>query len=273
MDIRLLVLDIDGTIAGLSNQVSKTVKRTVQAAKAQGIQVAIATGRMYHSALRFHAAVGSDLPLIAYNGAWIQDPKTERIHRHLPVSQPVALTLLNYFEQPEWRSSLDTFCYINDQLYVRSMNSYTEQYAQRSGVEPFAVGDLRDIISQTPTTKILALCQDPDIAQQLLTSVQVLYKPDELYLTQSSATHFEATNPEATKGTAIRYLAEEVLGLTAAQVMAIGDNHNDIEMLKYVGVSVAMGNAPPAVQEFANWVAPDVEENGVAVAIEKFLLS
>ncbi|ACK71623.1 Cof-like hydrolase [Gloeothece citriformis PCC 7424] len=273
MDIRLLVLDIDGTIAGYSNQVSQTVKQAVQTAKAEGIQVAIATGRMYHSALRFHATVGSELPLIAYNGAWIQDPKTQTIHRHIPVSQPVALTLLNYFEQPEWRSSLDAFCYINDQLYVRKLNDYTQNYALRSGVEAVEVGDLREVITETPTTKVLALCQDADTAQKLLTSVQVLYKADELYLTQSSATHFEATNPEATKGTAVRYLAEELLGLSADQVMAIGDNHNDIEMLKYVGVSVVMGNAPTAVQEFADWVAPDVEEDGVAAAIEKFLLN
>ncbi|WP_013320914.1 Cof-type HAD-IIB family hydrolase [Gloeothece verrucosa] len=273
MDIRLLVLDIDGTIAGVSNQVSETVKQAVQAAKSQGIQVAIATGRMYHSALRFHAAIGSDLPLIAYNGAWIQDPKTGTRHRHIPVSPPVALTLLNYFEQPEWRTSLDAFCYINDQLYVRQFNDYTDRYAQRSGVEAIAVGDLRNVIAETPTTKVLALCQDGDIAQQLLTSVQVLYKSDELYITQSSPTHFEATNPEATKGTAVRYLAEEILGLSAAQVMAIGDNHNDLEMLKYVGVSVAMGNAPTAVQQIAHWVAPDIENHGVAAAIEKFLLS
>ncbi|MFM7372484.1 MAG: HAD family hydrolase, partial [Sphaerospermopsis kisseleviana] len=73
-DIKLLVLDIDGTIAGHDNQVSDTVQQAIKAVQAKGIQVAIATGRMYCSALRFHQDIQSNLPLVAYQGAWIQDP-------------------------------------------------------------------------------------------------------------------------------------------------------------------------------------------------------
>ncbi|MEL7475594.1 MAG: HAD family hydrolase, partial [Cyanobacteria bacterium J06555_12] len=68
-DIRLLVLDIDGTIAGDSNEVSPTVIDAITTAKAKGVKVAIATGRMYQSALRFHQVLGSDMPLAAYQGA------------------------------------------------------------------------------------------------------------------------------------------------------------------------------------------------------------
>lgn len=67
-DIRLLVLDIDGTIAGRANEVTTAVKEAVAAVQAQGIQVAIATGRMYRAAVRFHTAVGSTLPLLSYQG-------------------------------------------------------------------------------------------------------------------------------------------------------------------------------------------------------------
>jgi hypothetical protein len=98
------------------------------------------------------------------------------------------------------------------------------------------------------------------------------YTPAELYLTRSVATFFEATHPLANKGDAVQYLAEELLGLQAANVMAIGDNFNDVEMITYAGVGVAMGNAPDGVKATANWVAPDVEEDGVAAAIEQFVL-
>jgi hydroxymethylpyrimidine pyrophosphatase-like HAD family hydrolase len=64
-----------------------------------------------------------------------------------------------------------------------------------------------------------------------------------------------------------------MLGLESHHVMTIGDNFNDVEMLSYAGISVAMGNAPPEVQAIANWVAPSIELDGAAVAIEKFLLS
>ncbi|MEH2114961.1 Cof-type HAD-IIB family hydrolase [Nostoc sp.] len=270
-EIKLLVLDIDGTIAGHSNIISEPVKQAIFAAQARGIQVAIATGRMYRSALRFHQDIGSTLPLMAYQGAWIQDPITQKIHRHWVVSREIAHQLIDYFEQPELRSLLSVHFYINDQLYVRELTKETKIYAERSGVIAIPVGDLRQALANEPT-KILALSDDTDVIDKLLGNLRRQYTPAELYLTTSVATFFEATNASVNKGTAVRYLAEELLGLELANVMAIGDNFNDVEMLEYVGLGVAMGNAPVGVQAIAQWVAPSVEEDGAAVAIEKFLL-
>lgn len=108
---------------------------------------------------------------------------------------------------------------------------------------------------------------------QLLSELQQQYRRDQLHLTQSTPSYFEVTHPQASKGYATRFLAEELLGFEASQVMAIGDNFNDAEMLEYVGLSVAMGNAPKPIQQMAQWVAPSVEEDGVATAIKKFLLN
>ncbi len=271
-DIKLLVLDIDGTISGESNTLSKPVKQAIKDVQAQGIQVAIATGRMYRSALRFHQEISSVLPLMAYQGAWIQDPSNQKIHRHLAVSRELAHQLLDYFEQPQMRSLLSVHFYINDQLYVRELTRETQIYAQRSGITPIPVGDLRQVLNNEPT-KILALCDDTDVINDLLGNLRRQYTPAELYLTTSVATFFEATNASVNKGTAVRYLAEELLGLQSTNVMTIGDNFNDLEMLEYAGIGVAMGNAPTAVQAIAQWVAPNVEEDGAAIAIKKFLLS
>jgi len=270
LDIQLLVLDIDGTIAGKSNEIREPVKQAIRRAMAKGIQVAIATGRMYCSALRFHQEIGSNLPMLAYQGAWIQDPATEKIYQHLALSGAMAEQLLDYFETEPMRSLLSVHFYINDQLYVRSITPETKLYAQRAGILPIAVGDLRQVLTDQPT-KVLALCEDTTIIDQLLGSLRQQYTPAELYLTKSVATFFEATHPGANKGTGVRYLAESILGLAAHNVMAIGDNFNDLEMLEYAGLGVAMGNAPTDVQAIANWVAPGVEEDGAAAAIEAFI--
>lgn len=270
-DIQLLVLDIDGTIAGESNQIREPVKQAIQAAQARGIQVAIATGRMYCSALRFHQEVGSKLPLMVYQGALIKDPATEQIHRHLPLTKQSALQLLEYFEQAELELPLSVHFYINDQLYVREITSETRAYAERSGIEPIAVGDLRRTLANEPT-KILALSDDVLLIDKLLTSLRQRYTPAELYFTKSVATFFEATHPLVNKGSAVKYIAEDMLGLKAANVMTVGDNFNDVEMLEYAGVGIAMGNAPAEVKALAHWVAPNVESDGVAAAIEEFLL-
>ncbi|WNN91990.1 Cof-type HAD-IIB family hydrolase [Gloeocapsopsis dulcis] len=270
-EIKLLVLDIDGTIAGESNTIRPVVCHAIQAAKAKGVEVALATGRMYCSALRFHQDIGSTMPLLAYQGAWIQDPHTQKIHRHLPVAKETAAQLLDYFEQPQLRSLLSVHFYINDRLYVRELTSETLLYSERSGIEAIAVGDLRKVLADEPT-KVLALSDDVALIDRLLGSLRRRYTPAELYMTKSVATFFEATNPLVNKAAAVRYLAEECLGIQAANVMTIGDNFNDVEMLEYAGIGVAMGNAPTAVKNIAHWVAPSVEEDGAAAAIKEFIL-
>lgn len=271
--IRLLVLDLDGTTVGASNQIRSEVKQAIQSVQARGVQVAIATGRMYRSALRFHQDLKSQLPLLSYQGALIQDPATGEISRHLTVPQNFVLQLLDYFEQPDLRHQLSVHAYIGDRLYVRELTPDSVEYAERSNIEPIAVGDLRQaMLSHGEPTKLLAMSQKTEMIDQLLVSLSQQYTVEQLYFTKSVATFFEATNPRANKGNAVKYLAEEVLGLQAENVMAIGDNFNDLEMIQYAGIGVAMGSAPDGVKAAANWVAPDVESDGVAIAIEQFVL-
>ena len=179
--------------------------------------------------------------------------------------------LLDYFQQPDWLNKLEIHCYIDDRLYVQEITKKTEIYRKRSGTEPVLVKDLRSILEQE-TTKILAIGEPKSIGN-LLANLQQVYPREQLYLTQSTPIYFEATHPQASKGFGVRFLAEELLGIDADQVMAIGDNFNDLEMLEYAGLGVAMGSAPEAVKEVSQWVAPHVEKDGVATAINKFLLN
>ncbi len=271
-DIRLLVVDLDGTVVGASNQIEPPVIEAIRAVQARGIDVAIATGRMFHSALRFHHDLQSTLPLMAYQGAIIQDPHTNHLHRHWAVSKEQVLQLLDFFEQPDHASQLSIHLYIDDLLYVREITDETLRYAERSHAEPIAVGDLRMILTTDPT-KLLVQSPNTELLDQLLLKLRQRYTADELYLTKSTDIFLEAANPQVNKGGAVQYVAEELLGLRADQVMAIGDNFNDLEMLIYAGIGIAMGGAPAGVQQVADWVAPDVEMHGAAIAIHKFLLS
>lgn len=274
-DIRLLVLDIDGTLAGDSNQIKPRVLERIQAVQARGIPVAIATGRMYQAALRFHQTVASTLPLLAYQGALIKDPRTQKLLRHSPLPRQLALEILTYLAPLEAQAALSIHLYINDELHVRAIIDDTELYAARSGVTPIAAGDLHQLLLQSPaleTTKLLALSAQTDIIADLIAKLGQRYSPEEVYLTRSVSSFFEATHPHGNKGAAVQYLAEELLDLKPSQVMTIGDNFNDLEMIQYAGIGVAMGDAPKPVQAIADWVAPGVEADGVAAAIERFLL-
>jgi Cof subfamily protein (haloacid dehalogenase superfamily) len=271
-EIKLLIVDIDGTIAGPSNQVSNRVKEAIRAVQAQGVRVGIATGRMYKSALRFHHEIGADFPVIAYQGAWIQDPVTDTTHRHLPVPVEIARELIDYFEQDDLFDRLSLHVYLEDRLYVRDINPDTELYVERSGTTAHPVGDLRQVLTANPT-KILAMSEDIRLIDRLLIDLRQRYPQELLHITTSVPIFLEATQAGVTKGSAIDYIATKLLGITAANVLAIGDNYNDVEMLQYAGIGVAMGNAPSDVQSIADWVAPNVEADGVAVAVEKFILN
>nr|WP_232315078.1 Cof-type HAD-IIB family hydrolase [Picosynechococcus sp. PCC 7003] len=270
-DIRLLVLDIDGTISGKINQVSPQVLGAIQAAQRKGIKVAIATGRMFCSAKRFYEAIASDVPLIAYNGAWIQDPLQTLPHQQLSVPADIALDILDFLSTQAWRSQLHLHVYHNDELYVDEFNERTAAYQERTGCKANLLTDLRDIVAQAPT-KILAVCHTETVPKTLLPLVQKRYTQQQIYCTQSTAVYVEFTSPTATKGQAVKFLTEQILELQAANVMAIGDNFNDREMLEYAGLGVAMGDAPAALKAVADAVTTSVEEDGVAEAIAKFLL-
>jgi Cof subfamily protein (haloacid dehalogenase superfamily) len=274
--VKLLVLDIDGTISGIANYVKEPVKQAVKAAQSQGVKVAIATGRMYKSALRFHQEIGADCPLISYQGAFIKDPQTETLVGHWPVEVPLALSLIANFTKFDFSDRLSVHLYMDDCLYMKEVTKESAIYAERSGVEAIPVGDLSEFLRanvNNPPTKILALTDNPAQVNQMFEVLTKIYAPQELYLTKSQATFFEATNPVANKGTAVKYLAEYILGFDHTEVMTIGDNFNDVEMIQYAGIGVAMGNAPLGLQELADWVAPDVEQDGVVAAIEQFILN
>ena len=240
-EIKLLIVDIDGTIAGQSNQVSPRVKTAIRAAQAQGVRVGIATGRMYKSALRFHHEIGADFPLIAYQGAWIQDPATDELHQHLPLPVEIARELIDYFEQSPLAAKLSLHVYLDDKLYVRDINPDTELYVGRSGIQANPVGDLRKILTDRPT-KILAMSEDVQLIDSLLVDLRQRYPQEAVHITTSVPIFLEATQSGVNKGSAIDSIATKLLGITAENVLAIGDNFNDVEMLAYAGIGVAMGN-------------------------------
>ena len=274
-DIRLLVLDIDGTLAGQSNQISPRVLATIRQVQQRGIEVAIATGRMYQSALRFHRTVASTLPLMAYQGAYIKHPQTQRLHRHTPLPRHLALEILDFLAPMETQADLSIHLYIDDELHVRTIIDDTQAYAARSGVRPVAAGDLAQFLAGNATletTKLLTLSNNVALLSDILDKLSQRYPDTDLYLTRSVEYFVEATHPQANKGEAVRFLAEDLLDLKPDQVMTVGDNFNDLEMLRYAGIGVAMADAPAPVRQAADWVAPGVEDDGVAMALEHFLL-
>ena len=269
-EIRLLVLDIDGTIVDESNRVRDSVARAIDSAQRLGVAVAIATGRRFQSSLHIFESIGSKLPLICYEGALIREPETGLVRRHWPLEPRVAAQMLDHTERLDLGDRVSVHFYTQDDVYVSNLNDAALKYFEGSNVEPIVVSDLRQVLDREPT-KVIMLSDDEQVIAGLSSGLKDSHSRTQMKQYRS-ITFLEAFHPEVNKRLAVRYLAEEIMGLRPANVMAVGDDFTDIEMLQYAGIGVAMGNAPVKVQASADWVTTTIEKDGVARAVERWVL-
>ena len=269
-DIRLLVLDIDGTISDESNSLRHSVTQAIHSAQRRGVAVAIATGRLYLSSLPAYDSIGSTLPLICYEGALIREPNTEFVHRHWPLEPRVAAQILDHAEQLNLGGCLSVHFCVQDNLYISNLNGASIKYFQGSKIEPIVVSDLRPLLNRA-ITKVMVLSDDVQVIARLSSQLKNSHSRTQVKQ-DKSMTVLEAFHPAVNKRLAVSYLAEEIMGLRPENVMAVGDDFTDIEMLQYAGLGVAMGNAPVEVKAFADCVTTTIEEDGVARAVERWIL-
>ncbi len=270
-DVRLLVLDIDGTIVDEANRTRDSVARAVRSARRRGVGVAIATGRRYQSSLGVYESTGSTLPLICYEGALIRQPRTGFVHRHRPLEPGDVALVLEHAGPLSRGGRLSVHLHTQDRLYVSNLNDASVRYFGKSKAEPVVVSDLRRL-PNLAATKVTVLSDDPRPVARL--SGRLKNSSSRTQVRQyKSLTLLEAFHPTVNKRAAVSYLAEDVLGLRPENVMAVGDDYTDIEMLRYAGIGVAMGNAPAEVKASADWVTASVDNDGVAEAVERWILN
>jgi len=226
--------------------------------------VTVSTGRMYHSALPFAKQLKLDVPLIVYNGAMIKTSLSEELIYHQPVDPAVAKEVFYLAKKNNWYVQ----SYINDSLYVSKLNDLAKNYATLAKVEiAFAGEGFYDI----PEVSTKLMIQDevekiPAIRTELKSTLD-----GKLSITTSKPTFLEITNYGVNKGSALTILASR-LGIDRENIMAIGDSGNDIEMLQFAKWSVAMENATVEAKAAACFKTGTNNANGVAEAIEKFVL-
>lgn len=263
--IKLFVTDIDGTLMPAGGRVSTKNIEAVQAMTRAGIAVAIATGRMYKAALPVAAQLGVPVPIIAYNGALIKSSSGEVLHTHY-MDETNVLKLIDFFEERGWY--LQT--YSDDVLYVPEHNRYSKFYEDAQKVEAVAVGwkGLRGFAKTAP--KLLSITDTPEETTARLHELERLFG-GQVEVTRSAPHFVEFMAKGVSKASAIKILADK-FNVDSAQIMAIGDSDNDLQMLTSVGVGVAMGNAVPAVKAACKFTTDACNDDGFAKAVYDYAL-
>jgi Cof subfamily protein (haloacid dehalogenase superfamily) len=269
MTIKLLALDLDGTIFGDDLIISDRVRSAIRKAQEQGVIVTIATGRMFHSARTVAAELSLHEPLICYQGALVQDSVSGEILYH----KTIPLHLAHEIISETSRRSLHLNLYMNDRFFVEHNSPEARFYARiNAGLEVNVVGDLHRWLDEqggAEPTK-LVIVTEPSKTDEMLDTFTELYG-SRLQVTKSHPRFTEFTNIECSKGRALAFLAEHC-GIARDEVMAIGDGHNDLDMIRWAGFGVAMSTAPQAVLDAARLVCPPISEDGAALAIEVHVL-
>lgn len=270
MRYRLIAADVDGTLVDDRRQIPPAVREALADALAAGCRLTLATGRMYPSVLPFAEAVATNAPLILYNGAALVERGTRRVtfRRCLPVADArLALSLLTRFP-------LHVNLYAGDGLYIERVTPVAAESMAKDGVQAEAVGDLVAFLKEDP---VKVLCIGEAV---VLEAFRVAFLAERArrgfpgpppHLVRSEPTYLEVLPPGVNKGAALAELARQ-LGIPLEQVVAFGDNLNDLEMVEAAGLGVAVGNAHPDVKARADLVAGTNNEGGMAAVIREVIL-
>ena len=269
-DIRIIALDLDGTLLDSDKNLSEANRAALAAAAARGILVVPTTGRffgMMPPAVR-------DLPFVRYaitvNGAQVYDRETDTaiVREELPLAQ--ALEIMRF---------LDGFDVIYDCYQenwgrmTRAMQEKAEEYAQcphyvkmiREFRKPYP--DLKGYLAEhgRDVQKIMLFARDPAVRDRI--AIELPARFDNLAISTSTFNNLEINAASAHKGRALERFAEH-FGWTLANCMAFGDGLNDLTMVRMAGVGVAMANAAPEVLAAADYVTLSNDADGVAAALK-----
>ncbi len=285
--IKLLALDLDGTLLDSSGQIPDANREAIRAAEEAGVLVTIATGRRFRDALALGIELGLNAPLITHNGALL---------KYADSLETVAASLLDLdttreivrvgrsfggnalvSADPHGKGTMLYDRIHSDNIPLQRYLAWSQrQHGGDANEAVMHVADLHDALPDhevihisfsgqcEPMNRMLAFLED-ELADSV-TILPTIYQNRDFTL-------IDILPPGATKGTGVEKLAE-LNALTAENVMVIGDNFNDLEMLEYADTPIVMGNADPALlerQDFFETVSND--ESGVAIAIKRFILN
>jgi len=262
---RLLACDLDGTLIDETFVITPRVKAAVALAMARGVAVTIATGRAYPSTLPYARELGITLPLICTQGGLVQNPISGLVLHHSTMPLELAHEIVALSQQRGWHLTL----YLDDQVYLTGLQHHRSLYDKMFSLPLRIVSDLTAAIDHPPSKFIIIA--EPAQADAILPELRAHFD-GRLRIVRSHRNFVEGNPLDASKGQALAQLAER-LGIAQSETAAIGDNDNDADMIAWAGLGMAMGNAPPELQAIADVILPPVEQDGVAVAIERYILA
>lgn len=276
MDIKIIVLDLDGTLLNSQSKISDKTKETLINLQENGYHLVLASGRPTPSVVGVAKELRMDefdSYILTFNGAHVMNYKTKEVIYEQPLSVDSAKAVLGHLEQFE---VVPMIC-IEDTMYVKDVYSgFVEHEGQIKNILEFEarignyklaeVDNLKDFVS-VPLSKIL-ITGNVDYLSEKLEAFREPFKGLNT-ITKSADFFVEFTDYGVDKAKSLNQILER-LGMTRENVIAFGDGMNDYTLLEAAKIGVAMGNATPSLKEIADYITETNDNDGVVKGLEKF---
>ena len=273
--IKLIALDIDGTLLTPQGELTERNRAAIVRARAAGVMVVLVTGRRFGSARALLLEKELDLPLVSHNGALTKDIETLETLDYHPLDADIAREIIRLGRE----DGADILCCDDPhglgKLVIEGVspaNLALRRYLDRYRDAVVEVTDLFDYVDHAPIQLMFSgACAPMDaLAERLTTLIGDRIQLFKTRYRTADLTILDALSPTASKGGSLAAIATQH-AIDPAEIMAIGDNHNDLTMLRYAGLGVVMANAEEELRRLDFVVTASNEENGVALAIERFI--
>ncbi len=262
---KLLISDVDGTLVDGKQKIPLVNKEAIKRLKEKGFYFSLATGRMFSSAHSFIKELEIDFPVILYNGAQIVESRTGKVIYEKKVDMDTVQKALSLYRE----FSLEALVYDKGDIYVEEINETIEEYMKKDQVQVHPVGDLSRFIDGE-VTKLLLIGSEKKFRAFRARLEKILGR--KVNLVQSEETYLEILPVGVSKGEALEVLATEY-GLKLEEIVAIGDNPNDLEMVKRAGLGAVPCNAHPQLISAADYITRKSNSEGaVAELIYEFFI-
>jgi Cof subfamily protein (haloacid dehalogenase superfamily) len=273
MNYKLICIDMDGTLLNDQKTISEGNIKAIRLANEKGVRIAVCTGRIFTSADFFSELLGVKSPVIASNGAYIMEKHKDEVVYKATLGVERCKKLLSVFRQHDIYPHYYTSDTVFTEKLIYSSSFYTEvnkTLPKHKQVKIVVVKDWDEVFHKYEKEIFKGIGVDEDIEkiQKAKASVRDM---EEFEVVSSHFDNFEAMNRGVSKGNACKILAD-YYGIAREKVICIGDSENDLSMIKFAGLGVAMGNADEDVKAAAQYITDSNNCDGVAKAIEKFVL-
>jgi Cof subfamily protein (haloacid dehalogenase superfamily) len=276
MAIKLLALDIDGTLLNPIGQLTPVTRRAIEEVRSRGILIVLVTGRRFGSARPVVIDLGLDLPLISHNGALTKHVSTLETILYHPLDLETARDVIAFGRD----CGVDLICCDDPEGLgvmvlenISDENGSLHRYLAKYQDSMVRVSDLLEYLDHDPIQIMFSGRCDPmdQFADKLARALDGRIQLFKTRYRKGDLTILDALTPSASKGASVEEIALRY-GIAREEIMAIGDNHNDITMLERAGIPVVMENAEDELKKMGYHVTSSNAEDGVAVAIERFIL-